>query len=248
MYTQPATSLTPALVIYLIDASHSMKDTCGATTKIDVVNRALRDALKDMVRRSLRENIVQPRYKIAIFVYSSEVIDVLDGIRTLPELVSVGTPTLGASGNTDTEAGFIKVERLLQLHLREFQNCPAPLVCHLTDGLFTTENPAPVVQRIQSMQVEDGPVLLENVYVADNMLRKPARDWHKWGGVLKADQLQDDYAKFLFNLSSPLPESYRQNINNYGYQLQPGTALFFPGAHSDLVRLAFAISAATQLK
>jgi hypothetical protein len=248
MYTQPATSLTPALVVYLIDASHSMNDPCGDTTKINVVNQALRAAMKDMVRRSIRDTVVQPRYKIAIFVYSTEVIDVLDGIRTLPELMSVGTPILGASGNTDTEAGFLAVERLLQLHLREFQSCPTPLVCHLTDALLTTGNPAPVVQRIQSMYVEDGPVLVENVYVADNMLRKPVRDWHKWGGVLKADQLQNDYAKFLFSLSSPLPDSYRQNINNYGYQLQPGAALFFPGAHGDLVRLAFAISAATQLK
>ena len=98
------------------------------------------------------------------------------------------------------------------------------------------------------MHVEDGPVLVENVYVEDNMLRKPIRDWHKWGGILKADQLQSEYAKFLFNLSSPLPESYRQNINNYGYTFQPGSALFFPGAHDDLLRLAFAISAATQLK
>lgn len=38
LYTQPATSLTPALIIYLIDASHSMNDPCGSMTKIDLVN------------------------------------------------------------------------------------------------------------------------------------------------------------------------------------------------------------------
>ena len=45
-----------------------------------------------------------------------------------------------------------------------------------------------------------------------------------------------------------MPETYRQNIDDYGYHIQQGAALFFPGFHSDLVRLAFAISAATQLK
>ena len=257
-YTQPATTLTPALVVYLIDASHSMNDFCGSTTKIALVNTALKNAVKDMVRRSMRDGIVQKRYKIAIFAYSTDarggrapiilVVDVLGGIRDLPELVRFGVPVLSAGGETDTAAGFAVVERLLQAHLIEFQRSPAPLVCHLTDALLTANDPSPIVKRIQTLGVNDGPALVENVYVADNMLRKPVQDWQQWGGVLKTNVLTNEYAKLLFRLSSPLPETYRQNINNYGYHLQSGASLFFPGTHSDLVRLAFAISAATQLK
>jgi hypothetical protein len=248
MYTRPATSLSPALIVYLIDASRSMSDPCGQTTKIDVVNKALRDAMKDMVRRSMRDSNVQPRYHIAIFAYSTAVIDVLDGIRPLPELVQFGPPVLSAAGSTDTTAGFAAVACLLDAHIREYDHCPAPLVCHLTDALLTTSDPQPMVQRLKSLRVEDGPVLVENVYVADSISRRRVRDWHKWGGILKAEQLTNDYARFLFGMSSPLPESYRENINNHGYALQSGAALFFPGANSDLVRLAFAASAATQLK
>jgi len=248
MYTRPATSLSPALIIYLIDASRSMSDPCGQTTKIDVVNKALRDAMKDMVRRSMRDSNVQPRYHIAIFAYSTTVIDVLDGIRSLPELVQFGPPMLSAGGSTDTEAGFAAIARLLEARIREYDHCPAPLVCHLTDALLTTNDPQPMVQRVRALRVEDGPVLIENIYVADHMLRRRVHDWHKWGGVLKAEQLTNDYARFLYGMSSPLPESYRENINNHGYHLQSGAALFFPGANSDLVRLAFAASAATQLK
>ena len=249
MYTQPATTLSPALVIYLIDASYSMNDPCGSTTKIDVVNRALKDAIKDMVRRSIRDGVVQRRYKVAIFAYSTEVVDVLDGIRDLPDLVRHGVPAIIAGGETDTHVGFSAVEFLLKANLEKFQSSPAPLVCHLTDALVTAaSDPSPVVKRIQAMAVNDGPVLVENVYVADKMLRSSVRDWREWGGVLKANQLTNEYAKMLFHLSSPLPETYRQNINNYGYNLQRGAALFFPGAHTDLVRLAFAISTATQLK
>jgi uncharacterized protein YegL len=248
MYTQPATTLTPALIIYLIDASQSMNDRCGSTTKIDVVNMALKNAIKDMVRRSMRDGVVQRRYKLAILAYSTKVIDVLDGICDLPDLVRAGVPILSAGGKTDTAAGFAAVEQLLQAHLADFQRSPAPLVCHLTDALFTARDPSSVVKRIQELHVNDGSVLVENVYIADNMLRKPVQNWYEWGGVLKARQLTNAYARLLFYLSSPLPESYRQNINNYGYHLQSGTSLFFPGTHTDLVRLAFAISAATQLK
>lgn len=247
-YTQPATSLTPALIIYLIDASYSMNDPCGVTTKMAMVNKALREAIKDMVRRSMRDGIVQRRYKIAIFAYSTSVVDVLDGFCDLRDIVKFGVPVISAGGETDTTAGFAAIETLLQAHLEKFRTGPAPLVCHLTDALITVSNPVPVVRRIQAMKVNDGPVLVENVYVADRMLRSPVADWGQWSGVLKPNQLTNDYAKFLFHLSSPLPETYRQNINNYGYHLQKGSALFFPGTHTELVRLAFAISTATQLK
>ncbi len=247
-YTQPATSLTPALVIYLIDASHSMNDLCGATTKMGLVNKALKEAIKDMVRRSIRDGIVQRRYKVAIFAYSTAVVDVLGGIRDLPDLVKYGVPIISAGGETDTAVGFAAVEALLQKHLAEFETSPAPLVCHLTDALITASDPTPIVRRVQAMAVRDGPVLVENVYVADKMLRAPVRDWRQWGGVTRASQLTNEYARFLFRLSSPMPEIYRQNINNYGYSLQPGAALFFPGIQIDLVRLAFTISTATQLK
>lgn len=248
LYTQPATSLTPALIIYLIDASHSMNDPCGKTTKIDLVNQALKEVLKDMIRRSIRDGVVQRRYKIALLAYSTRVVDVLGGICDLPDLVKRGFPVISAGGETDASVGFSAVENLLHRHLTEFQTYPAPLVCHLTDALITTGDPTPVVERIQTMTVRDGPVLVENVYVAEKMLRLPVHDWHQWGGVLKPGQLTSEYAKLFFRLSSPLPETYRQNINNYGYRLKPGAALFFPGQHLDLVRLAFAISTATQLK
>ncbi|HLY30590.1 MAG TPA: hypothetical protein VKQ36_06155, partial [Ktedonobacterales bacterium] len=80
MYTQPATGLTPALVIYLLDASDSMNEPCGAASKIDLVNQTLRAAIKDMVRRSMRDGMPQKRYRLAVFAYSTTPIDVLGGI------------------------------------------------------------------------------------------------------------------------------------------------------------------------
>ncbi|MBV9691252.1 MAG: VWA domain-containing protein [Ktedonobacteraceae bacterium] len=251
-YMQPATRLTPALVIYLIDASASMNEPCGstlATTKIALVNAALKEAFKGMVLRSMRDNKVQPRYHVAMFAYSTKVLNLLDGIRTLPEVMRIGGhPELIAGGDvTDTASGFAAVEQLLQQHISTYKSCPAPLVCHLTDALFTTRDPSPAVERIRAMSVEDGPVLVENILMAEKMLRKPPKDWYAWRGVHKARELTDGYARHLFTLSSPLPETYRNTINtSAGYHLQKGAALFFPGVHAELVRLALAASSATQ--
>jgi len=253
LYSQPATRLTPALVIYLVDTSDSMSYACGTTTKIECVNAALRDSIKHMVRRSMQDGVPQPRYQVAILSYGTRVVDVLNGICSLTELVQTNIPSLYAEGDTDTVAGFAVVEQLLQKYLAALQRdpaprCPAPLVCHLTDGMFTTEDPTPVVKRIQTMRVSDGPVLVENVYMADDMLRTQVQDWHRWEGILKENDLVDVYAKQLFQLSSPLPETYRQTINTYGYHLRKGASLFFPGTHRELVKLALVISAGTQLK
>lgn len=250
MYMNPATRLTPALVIYLIDASDTMNGACGPTTKIALVNAALRASVRDMVRRSMRDGIPQARYKVAIYAYSTSVVDLLTGVHDLPDLLRSGLPELSGGGVTDTAAGFEAVYELLVQHLpRLSPQCPAPLVCHLTDGVFTQADPTNAVRKIQALRVEDGPVLVENVYVADGMLRKPVADWHQWGGITKPADLADEYARFLYRLSSPLPETYRQNINDYGgYRLQPGAAFFFPGFHSDLVRLAFAIAATSAMK
>src|SRR5437764_14439464 len=127
LYTQSATSLTPALVVYLIDASHSMNDPYEGTTKIEMVNKALRDAIKGMLRRSMRDGVVQRRYKLAVFAYSTVAVDVLEGIQELPEVVKYGLPAISAGGETDTAIGFLAVEKLLQKHLTDVQDCPAPL-------------------------------------------------------------------------------------------------------------------------
>jgi von Willebrand factor type A domain len=247
-YSQPASTLTPALVMYVIDISDSMNEPCGQTTKIDMVNSAIKITIKDLARRSMRDGAIQCRYKVAIIAYNNETKDILGGIRDLPDIIQDDLPELQASGTSDMTAGLTAAESLLLANLDAFQQSPAPLICHLTDGLYTAKDPTPIVQRLRAISVPDGAVLVENIFVADGMLKQIVRDWHQWRGVIKAIDLADKNAQFLFNLSSPLPEPYRKNINQYGYQLQPGISMFFPGSQSDLIRLGFAASIATQVK
>lgn len=254
-YTVRARSTRPALIVYLIDASDTMLQPSGAGTRMDAVNHALQEMLRELVRRSIRDQLVQDRYELAVFAYSTEVIDVLESspdphlhgksIWKLSELLQVGLPRITASGQTNTFAAFAAVESLLNQHLDRYADSPAPLICHFTDGLFSTSDPSPVVKRIRSLAVKDGPVLVENVYMQSNVLREPVTNLSTWPGVTRASDLADPYARFLFELSSPLPASHREFINARGYSLRENAALFFPGSEVDLIRLAFAASAAT---
>jgi hypothetical protein len=253
LYTQPATTVTPALIIYLVDTSDSMNQSCGSSTKIELVNIALRESIRRLISRSMLDGVPQPQYLVALLSYNTVVTDLLNGICSLPTFVQTGVPTLIARGETDTIAGFAAAEQLLQDYQASLQQSsslrrPAPLVCHLTDAHFTMDDPSPIVKRIQQMRFSDGPVLVEHVYMAEDMLRQPVQDWSQWEGVLKLGDLTKEHAQKLFDLASPLPDVYRHNINNYGYHLRKGARLFFPGVKPDLIKLAFAVSAGSQLR
>jgi hypothetical protein len=244
-YNIPATSKTPALIVYLLDASGSMQQDCGGKTRIDVVNDALHRVIVKMVQRSTKGTIVSPRYRIAMYAYSTQVIDLLSGIKTIAELAPMGVPRLTTMEMTDTASAFLEAERLLRTELPNLQDCPAPLICHMTDGEYNVGDPRPVVQRIMNMSVPDGNVLVANIHITTSGLTIP--DVVKWPGILSEDQLPDSYSKTLFGMSSPVPDSYRSVMREFGYQLDAGSRMLFPGDQPELVELGFVMSAATPL-
>jgi hypothetical protein len=238
-----ATSKAPALIIYLLDVSGSMREDCSGKPKIEVVTDALQKMARSMVKRSTKGNIIASRYRIGMFAYSDDVVDLLGGIIPIDELAKKGIPKLQTLNMTDTAKAFAKAEEILAAELPHLDECPAPIVCHMTDGMYNGPDPAPIAQRIMAMSVPDGNVLIENIYVQDSGLIIP--DIRDWQGVIDANELTDGYAKELFAISSVTPESYRQVINEWGYKIAPGARMFFPGAHPDLVELGFVMSTAT---
>ncbi len=243
-YSVPATSATPALIIYLLDVSGSMgQDVGNGKKRIEIVTDALQKVAVKMVQRSTKGTIVAPRYRIAMYAYSSQVIDLLGGIKTIDELATMGVPKLTTLDLTDTAAAFSEVENLLRSELSNLNDCPAPLVCHMTDGLFNGSDPSPVAQRIMNMSVPDGSVLVENIYIGSGLLSVP--DVSSWPGISSGGELPDAYCQKLFEMSSEIPESYLNVMNEFGYQLQSGARMFFPGDEPDLVELGFVMSGAT---
>src|SRR5688500_14264687 len=126
MYTTLATSKTPALIIYLLDISGSMTKPMGGSSRIDVVTNALQKVATKMVMRSTKGQLVSPRYRIAMLAYSSQVIDLLRGIKTIDEVAKLGVPRLTALDSTDTAAAFLEAEKLLSVEIPKMQDHPAP--------------------------------------------------------------------------------------------------------------------------
>jgi uncharacterized protein YegL len=244
-YTAVATSTTPVLVIYLLDISGSMSQMLGDKRRVEIVSDALQEIATEMVARSTKGEIVSPRYRIAIYAYETGVHDVLGGIRTIDQFVRDGVPEFSPRGGTSTAAAFLAAEQLLTQELPYMQTHPAPLICHMTDGEFQGDDPTPIVQRIMGMSTADGNVLVENIFISDRLLKNTVEDVYGWPGIVNENDLANDYARALLRMSSPLPESYRAEMTEFGYGLQAGAPMMFPAQTKELIRMAFTMSGAT---
>lgn len=248
MHTLQATQTHPALVIYLLDVSGSMTLMSGEKRRLDVVTDSLYIALKQMVFRSTKGSRISSRYRVAIYAYSDEVQDVLGGVKSIDNLMHTGMlPTLHTQRFTDTAKAFQQAEQLLISEMANLQDGPAPLICHMTDGVYTGEDPEPIARRIMEMSVKDGNVLVENIFISDDVLQQAVDQPKRWQGVQDHTTFLDGYGAKLRRMSSLIPESYRQMMREANYNLTDGAYLMFPGTNPELVSLGFQMSAATPI-
>lgn len=248
MYETMATQKTPALIIYLLDISASMYERLGRKRRINVVTEALMSAFRQMIFRSTKGGRLAARYRVALLAYSDQVYDIFGGIKTIDEIAQLGIPKLGPQRSTGTAKAFAAAEQILAKELPNLDGCPAPLVCHMTDGEFNWEDPEPYARRIMEMKNSDGNVLIENIFITDSGFTGPFDDVSLWSGILPDSKLTSPYAEKLRKMSSPIPDSYRETMQESNYNFAPGALMLFPGVSPELVALGFQMSAATPVR
>lgn len=248
-YSIQASQRTPALIIYLLDISASMNLLMEGRRRIDIVYEGLTAAIRQMVFRSTKGTRLTPRYRIAILAYSDEVYDLLGGVKGIDEIAAAGTlPELSPKRFSDTAKAFLQAEKILQDELPGMTHCPAPLICHMTDGVSTGEDPEPIAQRIMKMGVPDGKVLIENVFLSDHLLDSKIADPRRWEGIRPSTPLNDAHGEKLRMMSSTLPETYREMLIEADYPLSQGALMMLPGNCAELVSIGFQMSAATPVR
>ncbi len=247
-YTLLANRNTPAFIIYLLDVSASMTQPLGNQSRIQVVMDSLTAAIRQMVFRSTKGGRLAPRYRIAMLAYSDHVYDLLGGVKTIDQIAALGVPELSPMRTTETAKAFLQAEKLLQTELPGLRDYPAPLVCHMTDGENTGADPEPIAKRIMELSVPDGNVLIENIFISDDVLPQPIADPTQWSGILPSTKLAKDHAKKLRAMSSPLPESYRAMMLENNYHLDADAVMMLPGTTPELVAMGFQMSAATPVR
>lgn len=248
-YQVRATENTPALIIYLLDISGSMTLEFEGRRRMDIINEALKTAIRQIVYRSTKGTSLSPRYRISILAYSDEVYDLLDGVKSIDRIANRGNlPQLYPKRFTDTAKAFRQAEKILLSELPHMTHCPAPVICHMTDGVYTGEDPEPIARRIMDMSVPDGNVLIENIFMTDEAVQDKVKDVKTWKGIMPDTFTPDLYSEKLKRMSSVIPESYRELMTESAYSIQKGALMMLPGTSADLIALGFQMSASTPIK
>jgi hypothetical protein len=105
-----------------------------------------------------------------------------------------------------------------------------PIVINISDGAATDTGPVPQAKALRNLATEDGEVLFFNCHITE----KPALPV-----VFPASdtELTDDFARTLFEVTSPLPENLAGQARAEGLSLLPDARGFaFNADLTELVR------------
>lgn len=249
-YKNLANTDHPATLIYLVDISGSMKAPMpDGKKRIDVAKDAIQTAYAQMIQRSLRQGRIHSRYRVGMIAYTTSIYDVYDGIITLDKLKEEGVPPLTPQKSTDMAKAFRYAHKMIKEDIQSWspewlKSCPPPMVINLTDCEYAdeTEDPVGFAKQVQQISVPDGNVLVENIFITDQ-ITLPSSDIKSWSGYKLDETTGDPYGDKLLEMSSLVPASYAEIMREQqGLKMREGTAMMFPGISREFIQAGFVMS------
>lgn len=117
-------------------------------------------------------------------------------------------PTCG--GGTPMCAALTKAHAVLKPFIAQYPYCFPPMVINISDGESSDGNPDAAAKELTMLKSDDGNVMLFNLHVSsygNKSIIYPDRD----------DMFEDEYAKDLYRISSPLTSYMRKVLSDEGY-------------------------------
>jgi hypothetical protein len=121
-----------------------------------------------------------------------------------------------------------KAENILLDWLDGHPDCFPPVVINISDGEPTDGDPSQVADSIMQLESSDGNVLLFNLHLSSS--RDPPVEFSD-----SKDDLPDEFARLLFDMSSVLPEKIRLEAESEGFEVTDESRGFI--FNSDMVKV-----------
>ncbi len=239
----------PSCFLFLVDQSSSMKEPFAggnnSGTKAQGVAEAVNSLLQNLVSKCTKSDGIRDYYNVGVIGYGGAgVSPAFGGALARKELVPISMvgnspirvekrtrqvsdgrggfvdrtfnapiwfePTCG--GGTPMCAALVKAASVLKPFMAQYPYCFPPIVINISDGESSDGSPDHAAKALTSMTSSDGNVMLFNLHVSsygNKSVEYPDRD----------DMLEDDYAKDLFRISSPLTSYMRKVLSDEGYSI-----------------------------
>jgi hypothetical protein len=236
LYETIPTTENPAHIVFVVDLNKSLNTRIGGQLLLKIVRRLLDISIGQMLFRSPGGQEGISAYRVAMITAGDKVNDLFDGFLPAEDILKRGIPQFDPGSSADAGGAFQRVLELLQQKLPKIQKGPAPIVVHLHAGKPTGAI-EPAANRIMSLRVPDGNVLVENIYVGYNISDEPIGDPCQWSGVLVFNK--DPSSENFLNTSSEIPNSYCRTMRYAGFNLDEWAFMTVPGHVLDLLEMGF---------
>ncbi len=235
-YSAEISRANPSMFLFLLDQSGSMSDPFGGGggKKDQKVADAINNLLFNLTIKCAKSEGVRDYYHVGVIGYGEKVGPALGGELAGKELVPISkvadsperieervkkvedgaggiieqkvrfpiwfSPV--SKGGTPMSEALKTAERIVKGWIAEHPDCFPPIVINITDGESTDGSPQKAAEALRALKSTDGDVLLFNVHLS-------SKGGSSFEFPSSESELPDQYAKQLFNMSSPLPEHIR---------------------------------------
>ncbi len=262
-YTAEISRTNPSAFVFLVDQSGSMVEPIAGSEgkrKCDSVADAINRLLHNLIIKCARGEGIRNFYEVGVIGYGSTVGPSFSGklagrdlvplseIANSPARVEERTRQIDdgaggfitqktkfpiwfeptAKGITPMGAALDLAHHSLKNWVGSHQYSYPPIVINISDGEATDFGPVPQAEALTSLATVDGNVLLLNCHISSQPVAPivfPESD----------NDLPDEFARTLFQVSSKLPDSMRNLARNENFNLGPEARGF--AFNADLVEL-----------
>ena len=240
----PIGTSNPGCIVILVDQSWSMGEGWGTETKAEGAALAVNRILEELVIAGRAGEMIRDRCHVSVISYGERVECVVDGMisevassfielkklnKSIPDGaggivdVEVEMPVWvqpAANNGTPMHEAFERAAEIVQRWCDDKPDGFPPTVINITDGDanypdLTTD----AARKVMNLHTTDGNVLVFNVHIANNK--------HQVIFPHSTTQLVgDNFAEFLFDISSILPEPLHEDAVAVGLPAEPDTRCF----------------------
>jgi uncharacterized protein YegL len=255
-------SATPGYIIFLVDQSGSMQENYAeGKTRAEFTALVVNRTINDLINTNMDGEKVKDRVFISMIGYGGSSQLAVDDIRSdylsqfadaplrmeqLKKKVSDGAGGLieideempifiepTAAGLTPMADALAFAKELIEGWLQKKPENPAPIIINISDGLPFTgdtidtamDNTISVSKEIMNIDSADGNPLIFNCHLGEGKTESFNEN---------ESELADDQAKFLFKVSSKVPESYKQAAIKQDLKALPESRGFVSNADPEL--------------
>ncbi|MDH4129945.1 MAG: VWA domain-containing protein [Spirochaetota bacterium] len=245
MYEAEISRSNPALILFLFDCSYSMSERYGKSnmSKGEYLAKLCNESIDQIILSCEKGDEIRAYFEIGIIGYGDgasvllpiqSIIDLannpikleksqIDGVE-IERPMWIVDPTQRV--NTDMIAGFRKANTVLKDWVNLHQSAFPPVLIHVSDGEWTTDNPIQTALDIQNnIKTNDGGCITMNIHISSEV-----------GEVLSFPAQEpsgSEHQKALFQMSTVLPDSFFQRALEMFPNLEVGAKGYMYNAQPD---------------